>query len=125
MKLYAVVDVKAKGVVSIFTSLNDDTAKRSFLMLLTGQESIFTEFPEDFALYSLADIVVEGSNVTVYEPNSEVLRQNGFVGRSITISSAISAGLDYDKRYLRMIRQDRDKLNEDEKNEDVIEEDEK
>lgn len=107
MRLYCVVDVKAKGVVSIFTSLNDETAKRSFLMLLTGAESIFTEFPEDFALYSVAELVFDGGILSVYEADTENLRNAGFRGNSISVPNPISSGNDYDKRYLRMVRQDR------------------
>lgn len=112
MKLYAVIDVKAKSVVSIFTSLNDETAKRSFLMLLTGAESIFTEFPEDFSLYCLADIVVDGASVKIHEPDTGDLRIHGFSGKYLTVSSALAAGIDYDKRYLRMVRLDRATLDE-------------
>ena len=125
MKLYAVIDVKAKSVVSIFTSLNDETAKRSFLMLLTGAESIFTEFPEDFSVYSIADVLVDGLSVVLYEPGTEHLRQVGFTGKSITITVPLAAGSDYDKRYLRMVRQDRatlDKVVSDEDEESEVDE---
>lgn len=121
MKLYAIIDLKAKSVVSIFTSLNDETAKRSFLMLLTGNESIFTEFPEDFAVYALSDIEVDGNTVNLFECNTENLRSKGYSGRSISVTAAISSGADYDKRYLRMIRSDREKLDDVVNDEEVSE----
>lgn len=121
MKMYSIIDLKAKSIVSVFTSLNDETAKRSFLMLLTGAESIFTEFPEDFAIYPLCDIVVDGSIVILYEPNTENLRANGFGGKSLSVACPISCGLDFDKRYLRMIREDRAKIDEIVSDEEVSE----
>lgn len=107
MKLYAVIDKKAKAVVSFFTSYSDESATRSFLALITGADSVFTQFPEDFALFAFADLIVNGANLTVCRPGSDVLLDNGFKADSFHIFEPIKDGSDYDKRYLAMVHQDR------------------
>lgn len=117
MKIYAVVDKKAKHVVSIFTSLNDEAAERSFLMLLTGAKSLFTDFPEDFALYKVCDLGFSGSTLSVDTPESDVLREHGFKPGGFTISEAFKDGNEYDKRYLKMVMFDRLGIEENESEE--------
>lgn len=106
MKVYAVVDRKAKSVVTIFSSQNDEAAERSFVMLLTGPQNIFTDFPEDFDLYPVADLSVEGG-LLVAAHGSEELLKNGFTVNSYRVIDPVKSGADFDKRYLSMIRADR------------------
>lgn len=106
MKVYAVVDRKAKSVVTVFSSQNDEAAERSFLMLLTGPQNIFTDFPEDFVLYPVAELSVDGV-LLVAAHGSENLVKNGFTVNSFTVNDPVKSGSDYDKRYLSMIRSDR------------------
>ena len=106
MKIYAIVDRKAKSVVSIFSSLNDETAERSFLMLLTGPKNIFTDFPEDFDLYPVADLKFDGV-LTVSAQGLENLNNSGFKVDTFNVIDAIKLGVDYDKRYLAMVHNDR------------------
>ena len=106
MKAYAVVDRKAKSVVTIFSSQNDEAAERSFVMLLTGPQNIFTDFPEDFDLYPVAYLKVE-NGLTVMRQDSEVLLKNGITSSSYCVIDPVKSGADFDKRYLSMIRADR------------------
>lgn len=107
MKLYAVVDKKAKHLVSVFTSLTDESAERSFLMLLTGEQSIFTDFPEDFALYKVCDLSFAGSTLSVGVPDCEALENHGFNAGGFKNSEPFKDGAEYDKRYLNMVHCDR------------------
>ena len=107
MKLYVVVDKRAKALVAVFQSLNDETAERSFLMLLTGPQNIYTDFPEDFAVYSVADLSVDGCAVVVARPGSESLAAHGFKCESFFVNEPLKEGSDYDKRFLSMVRSDR------------------
>ena len=106
MKIYCVVDRKAKDLVSVFASNSDEAAKRSFLMLLTGPKNIFTDFPEDFELYSVCDLSFD-SGLKVSRPGCENLEANGFKCDSFVIYDAVESGSDYDKRWLAMIHYDR------------------
>lgn len=106
MKIYAVIDRKAKSIVNIFASVSDESAERSFLMLLTGERSIFTDFPEDFDLYPVADLSIDGGLV-VCAQGMEHLKDNGFTINSYRVTDAIKNGSDYDKRYLLMVHNDR------------------
>lgn len=66
MKIYAIVDVKAKTTASIFTSVNNDTAIRSFLNLINvPEDTLFNQCPQDFSLYYLGDVVFKNSPVIV------------------------------------------------------------
>lgn len=118
MKLYAVIDKKAKHLVSVFTSLNDESAERSFLMLLTGEQSVFTDFPEDFALYKVCDLSFVGSTLSVGVPDCENLENLGLNPGGFKNSEPFKDGSEYDKRYLNIIRADRfvikDDINESE-----------
>lgn len=106
MKVYAVVDRKAKSVVTIFSSQNDEAAERSFVMLLTGPQNIFTDFPEDFDLYSVADLSVDGGLLVAAHCSEELLK-NGLTVNSYRVIDPVKSGADFDKRYLSMIRADR------------------
>lgn len=106
-KLYAIVDRKAKNVVSVFTSVNDESAERSFLMLLTGVKNIYTDFPEDFDLYPVADLSFDGGTLFVTAHGLENVNKNGFRIDSFNVSEPIKRGVDYDKRYLAMVHNDR------------------
>ena len=111
MKIYAVIDRKAKAIVSVFTSVNDESAERSFLMLLTGPKNIFTDFPEDFELYRVAELSYDNS-LKVCAIGSEDLENAGCIVSSYVINSyrvdaPVKAGADYDKRYLAMVHADR------------------
>lgn len=64
MKIYAIVDIKAKTIASIFTSVNNDTAIRSFLNLINvPEDTLFNQCPQDFSLYYLCDVVFKNSPV--------------------------------------------------------------
>lgn len=108
MKLYAVVDVKAGALVATFNSSNDETAKRSFISILTGPTSVFTDFPEDFALYPLAEISFESNNLVVSAHGSENLRANGFNVKTFTVSDRLTDGVTLGKDYLAFLKKDRD-----------------
>lgn len=107
MKLYAVLDLKGKDIVSIFPAVSNEAAERSFLMLVTGPQNIFTQFPEDFALYRVCDLDVNGISLNVNVPDSEALREHGFNAGGFSCSEAVKLGSDYDKRYLAMVHADR------------------
>lgn len=107
MKLYTIVDRKGKEIVSTFTSLNDEMAERSFLALLSAPgHNIITDFPEDFCLYAVADIVYNNGVVYVSAPGVEDLNANGFKVNTYSINESIKSGSDYDRRYLNMLRAD-------------------
>lgn len=114
MKLYAVVDRKAKNVVNVFASLSDEAAERSFLMLLTGPKNIFTDFPEDFDLYPVCDLSV-ASGLKVSKQVNENLEAAGFKVNCFDVLEPLKAGVDYDKRYLAMLHHDRFELVKEEK----------
>lgn len=107
MMLYGVLDKKAKQMVTIFGSLNDKAAERSFIQLLSGSQNIFTDFPEDFALLSLADVQVNGLTVTVSKPGSDVLAANGFKADMFTIYDYLADGSELSKSYLKQLHDDR------------------
>lgn len=57
MNIYCIVDKEAKACVSFFPSVNDDTAKRSFLQLVASPfESVYSSYPEHFSLYAISDV---------------------------------------------------------------------
>ena len=113
MKLYAVVDRKARHIVSVFSSLNDDSAERSFLMLLTGDQNLFTDFPEDFSLYRVCDLSFVGLSLSVGVPDCELLEDHGFNPGGFKNSESLKDGADYDKRYLKMVHADRFSITDD------------
>lgn len=113
MKLYCVVDIKAKSIVNIFQSVNDEGAERSFLMLLTGIKSVFTDFPEDFAVYPLGELFYDGV-LHLQDPKDDNLRASGFKVQSYTVPEPLKRGSDYDRRYLKMVRLDREDSTEEE-----------
>lgn len=113
MKIYGIIDRKAKNVVSVFQAVNDEAAERSFLMLLTGPQNVFTDFPEDFDLYQIADISVN-VGVKVSAMGNENIAAAGFRIDSYEVGCPLKAGVDYDKRYLSMVHADRFKVSEQE-----------
>lgn len=107
MKLYAIVDLKAKAVASVFVALNDEYAERSFLMLLTGTSSVFTDFPEDFALYPVGDLNFSNGVLSLVDMNSENLIAAGFKPDSVVIGEPVKRGSDYGRSYLSVVHADR------------------
>lgn len=112
MKIYAVIDRKAKAVVNIFASQSDESAERSFLMLLSGAKSIFTDFPEDFDLYQVAVLSYSASGLNISEHGIEHIKDAGFNINNFTVREPLKAGVDYDKRYLAMLHHDRFEISE-------------
>lgn len=101
IKVYGVIDRKAKQIVNVFVSSSDEAAERSFLMLLTGPRNIFTDFPEDFDLVPVAELSLDGGLI-VASHGSE-----NFTVNSFRVSDVVKSGADYDKRYLSMVSADR------------------
>lgn len=106
MKIYGIIDRKAKNVAAVFQSSDDEAAKRSFLMLLTGPQNVYTDFPEDFDLYQIADISFN-VGVKVSAMGNENLAGAGLRVDSFEVGCPLQAGVDLDKRYLDMVRADR------------------
>lgn len=103
MRLYAVVDRKAKAVVATFQSVNDDAAARSFLSLLTTpHESVFTQFPEDFAVYPMAELDYDGASLVVMKHDSKILDDHCFKSSSFSSSDPVASGSDYDRDVLKL-----------------------
>lgn len=96
MKVYALVDLKGHGIVSIFQSVSDEAAERSFLKLLTDGMPIVSDFPEDFAIFPVCELMVQNSALQV------AFKVDGY-----TVSDPIKRGSDYDRRFLRMVAEDR------------------
>lgn len=86
--LYAIIDVVAGTFYPPFTSIHDDTAKRSFVQMLTNADTGMSRNPQDFDLYYLGDfdpddgqiqtipqpkLLMRGSS-TINQPNNN---QNG------------------------------------------------
>lgn len=108
MKLYAVVDKKAKHIVATFSALSDEAAERSFLSLLTGPDNnIYTDWPADFALYPVAELKFNAGQLVVSSHGLEHVNAAGFRVDTFTVSESIKDGADYDKRFLELTRQDR------------------
>lgn len=103
MKLYAIIDKKAKDIVSIFPALSDQTAQRSFITLLSGAQSVFTDFPEDFALLACADVIVEGLSLKISRPCNEVVNKAGFNVDQFVIYDCLSDGSEFSKAYLEKL----------------------
>lgn len=106
MKLYVVVDKKAKHVVTVFSAVNDEAAKRSFLMLLTGAQNIFTDFPEDFAL-CLALTLPLRVFLKISRPGNEVINKAGFTVDQFVISDYLADGSEFSKAYLEKLHVER------------------
>lgn len=101
MKVYALVDLKGRDIVSIFQSVSDEAAERSFLKLLTDGMPIVSDFPEDFAVFYVADLSVDHGSLYVCCTNEE------FGSSGFQVPEAIKRGSDYDRRFLRMVAEDR------------------
>lgn len=111
MKIYCIIDRKAKQVVSIFQALNDEAAQRAFLMVLTSpQSNIFTDFPEDFDVYPVADLSYSAGILTVTDIHCTDINAAGFNVKSYSVVEPISQGVDFDKRYLAVLRSDRSQI---------------
>lgn len=107
MKIYAVVDKKAKQIVCVFSSVNDEFAKRSFEMLLTEpQDNVYNLFPSQFALMSVAELNFDGV-LDVRKAGNEVLEANGFKGDSFSVSEYVSDGDEMSASYLEKMRKRR------------------
>lgn len=109
MKVYALVDLKGRAIVSIFQSVSNESAERSFLKLLTDGMPLISDFPEDFAVFYVADLSVDHGCLDVRFDNEE------FGSPGFEVPEPIKRGSDYDRRYLRMVAEDRGKLNVPEK----------
>ena len=101
MKVYALVDLKGHGIVSIFQCVSDEAAERTFLKLLTDGVPIVSDFPEDFAVFFVADLSVNHGSLDVRYNNEE------FGSLGFQVPEPIKRGCDYDRRYLRMVAEDR------------------
>lgn len=112
MKLYAIVDRKAKSIVNTFASVSDEAAERSFLMLLTGPRNIYTDFPEDFELFPVAELTFENSVLTVGAHGTENLIKNGFKVDTFSVVEALKRGVDYGKAYLDTLSAERMRIYE-------------
>lgn len=110
MKVYALVDLKGRDIVSIFQSISDDSAERSFLKLLTDGMPIVSDFPEDFAIYPVAELTVENAALQVSAMGNENLATAGFNVDRFTVFEPVKRGSEYDRRYLRMVAEDRGKI---------------
>lgn len=107
MKLYAVVDKKAKHIVATFSALSDEAAERSFLSLLTGPDNnIYTQWPADFSLYPVAELKFNAGQLVVSSHGLEHVNAAGFRVDTFTVSECIKDGADYDKRFLQLTRND-------------------
>lgn len=106
MKIFAIIDRKAKYVVATFTALSEEAAKRSFISVLTGPDSVFSQFPGDFELYYVCDLAYD-SGVTVSKPGNENIKSAGFEIGTFNVHDPIDAGADYDKPYLKMLHDER------------------
>lgn len=107
MKLYAVVDKKAKQIVATFTSVNDEFAKRSFEMLLTAPEDdIYNLFPSQFALMNVAELNFDGY-LSVRKVGNEVLEASGFKGDSYSVTDFVIDGDEFTASYIQKQREKR------------------
>lgn len=107
MKIYAVVDKKAKQIACIFGSVNDEFAKRSFEMLLTAPEDdVYNLFPSQFALMSVAELNFDGV-LSVRKVGNEVLEANGFKGDSFSVSDYLCDGDEFTASYIQKQRERR------------------
>lgn len=92
--LYCIEDVKAKSIVCFFPSVNDHTAERSFIDLLSKtEEDVFNQHPEDFRLVHLLDAEVDEVGIKP-KFGGEIIRH----------------GSDYSKPYLEGLRLARQKF---------------
>ena len=110
MKVYALVDLKGRDIVSIFQSVSDEAAERSFLKLLTDGMPIVSDFPEDFAIFPVGELTVENAALKVAAMGNENLSAAGFKVDTYTVVEPVKRGSDYDRRYLRMVAEDRGKV---------------
>lgn len=101
MKVYALVDLKGRDIVSIFQSVSDEAAERSFLKLLTDGMPIVSDFPEDFAVFYVGELSAQHGSLDVSFQSDE-LGLHGY-----NVPEPIKRGSDYDRRYLRMVAKDR------------------
>jgi hypothetical protein len=110
VKVYAIVDLKGRNVVNVFQSVSDETAERSFLKLITDGMPIVSDFPEDFAIFPVGELTVQNAALKVSEMGNENLAAAGFNVGTYTVTEAVKRGSDYDRRYLRMVAEDRGKI---------------
>lgn len=95
IKLYAVVDKKAKQIVCTFCAVNDEFAKRSFEMLLTKpEEDVYNLFHDQFALMYVGELSYDG-----------VLRFQGPGNYDITIVDYLSDGDEFSDSYIQKQRE--------------------
>lgn len=99
MKIYAIVDRRSEQVVNVFSSPSDESAKRSFKMLISRDEgpnrNFFNLFRNDFLLYPVAELKMNGVVLNVCAQGSEVLQKNGFRIDSYDVVNPIDNGSDY------------------------------
>lgn len=93
--LYCIEDTKAHSIVCFFPSVNDQTAERSFIDLLSKtEEDVFNQHPEDFQLVHLIDLNISDQGVINFEGQPQVVRY----------------GSDFSKPYLEGLRLARQKF---------------
>lgn len=107
MKLFAVVDLKAKSIVATFNSINVEAAKRSFIALLTGPQNLYTVFPEDFALYPVCELSYDAGGLLVACQDNENLRAAGFNVDQFYVRENVVDGLSLGRDYLGYLRRQR------------------
>ncbi len=109
MKVYALVDLKGRDIVSIFQSVSDEAAERSFLKLLTDGMPMISDFPEDFAVFYVADLSVDHGSLDVFCDNED------YGSPGFQVPEPVKRGSDFDRRYLRMVAEDRGIIKEESK----------
>lgn len=107
--LYGIVDIKGKAIVGTFTSASDETAKRSFLNMLTApQDNLYNTNPSDFAVYHICDISF-ASGVKVSAPGMENVRDAGFTCAMFNVDDPLFEGSSLSSEVLLSKRVERKK----------------
>lgn len=66
--LYSVYDKAAGTYSDPITGINDDVARRSFMLECRNEDSMFYQFPTDYVLMKLADFDTAFGIIERYEP---------------------------------------------------------
>lgn len=104
--LYAIVDSKAKCIVNTFTSVNNSTAERQFIDLLSDpRDNVFNLHASDFALYHVCDLSFDKGVISIIEPDiSEEMFANGFTGNIIKTDEVVFEGSSLSSERLESLR---------------------
>jgi len=65
MRIYTVYDKKAKTFSEPFSRQNDGQAMRSFQVEINDTRSLYNRYPEDFALYFIAEFDEFSAKLTI------------------------------------------------------------